>query len=106
MSDPKQCRSKDRMKDLQCQGIPSHKGPHWAYDAGGHLIQWKNKKEKDPEWKNIACAWIPPGAKRYISPEVMDKHHYMTIWAKEERKKRREQRRNAKTRETGNRRSK
>ena len=90
MKDPKQCRSNDSMKDVRCQGIPGHTGPHWAYDEGGHLIQWVNKKEKDPKWKNIACSWIPPGHKSWISPVVMDKHHYITIWAREERKKRNE----------------
>ena len=91
----KQCKSNDRLKDLQCQGIPGHKGAHWAYDAGGHLIRWVNKREKDQKWKNIACSWTPPGHATYISPEVMDKYHYLTIWAREERKKRRKQKRNS-----------
>ena len=90
---PKQCRSHDRMKDLQCQGMPKHKGPHWAYDAAGHLIRWANKKEKDLEWKRIAVSWTPPGHKSYISPEEMDKYQYLTIWVKEERRRRRESRR-------------
>lgn len=90
MKEPKQCRSNDRLKDVRCQGVPGHKGPHWAYDEAGHLIRWVNTKEKDPKWKNIACSWTPPGHKTYVSPEKMDKHYYMTIWAKEERKRRRE----------------
>lgn len=90
MKDPKQCRSKDTLKDVRCQGVPGHKGPHWAYDAGGHLIRWVNKNEKDPKWKNIACSWTPPGHKRWISPLVMDRYQYLTIWAREIRKERRE----------------
>ncbi len=82
MKNPKQCVSTDRLKDVRCQGIPGHKGCHWAYDQGGQLIRWKNKKEKDPRWKHIACEWTPSTCKTWISPAVMDKHHYMTIWAK------------------------
>ena len=87
---PKQCRSKDSLKDVRCQGVPLHKGAHWAYDEGGHLIRWVNKREKDPKWKNIACSWTPPGHKSYISPVIMAAHHYITIWAKKERRLRHE----------------
>lgn len=87
---PRQCKSNEFIKDLRCQGIPNHTGPHWAYDPGGHLIQWANKREKsDPKWENIACSWIPPEHSTWISPVKMDKHHYLTIWAKNERKRRR-----------------
>ena len=103
MSSPRQCKSKDFFKDLRCQGLPGHKGPHWGYDAGGHLIQWVNKKARDPKWKNIACSWIPPGSKGWISPINMDKYHYLTIWAETERKKRNDKRRNAKNGKTRNR---
>jgi len=92
---PKQCKSFDRLKDLRCQGIPGHDGPHWGYDAGGHLIQWRNKKDKSPEWKQIGCIWIPPGSNRWISPVDMDKHYYLTIYAKNAK------RRNAKVKKTG-----
>jgi hypothetical protein len=89
MAGPKQCRSEDKLKDVRCQGIPGHKGPHWAYDEGGHLIRWVNKLEKDPRWKNVACSWTPPGHKSYIPPTIMNAHHYITIWARNERKLRR-----------------
>lgn len=92
MSNPKQCRSNDRLKNVQCQGIPAHKGPHWAYDPKGTLIRWVNKREKDPAWKNVACSWTPAGHKTWISPLDMDKHCYLTIWARAERKRRREKR--------------
>lgn len=101
MLKPKQCRSNEQLKDLQCQGIPNHEGAHWAYDPGGDLILWKNKKDKDPKWRNIGCMWIPPGAKGYISPEDMYKNYYLNIWANAERKRRRDQRRNAQARKAG-----
>ena len=88
MSHPKQCRSHDWLKKVHCQGVPRHTGPHWAYDSAGHLIRWKNKKDKDPKWKNIACSWSPPEHKSWISPLDMDKYCYLTIWAEAERKKR------------------
>ena len=106
MSNPKQCKSNDNLKELRCQGIPNHKGPHWGYDAKGTLIQWANKKEKDPKWKNICCSWTPPGHHNWISPLDMDKYCYFTIWAETERKKRRDKKRNVKTGKTGNGRSK
>jgi len=89
------------MKDGRCQGVPNHKGPHWSYDLGGQLIQWVNKKEHDPKWRNIGCSWTPPGHKNWISPVDMAKHHYITIWAREERKRRRDKARNTKTKKTG-----
>lgn len=88
MCKPRQCMSEDRMKDVRCQGIPRHEGPHWAYDEGGQLIRWKNKRDKDPMWKHIGCSWTPSTHKTWIHPSVMNKHHYMTIWAAAEKKKR------------------
>ena len=85
-NNPRQCKSKDLMHDSRCQGIPNHKGPHWAYDSGGQLIQWVNKKDRCAEWKNIACRWIPPGYKTWISPVDMINQHYITIWANNEKK--------------------
>lgn len=87
MNEPKQCKSNDGLRKLQCQGCPRHTGPHWAYDPKGCLIQWRNKKEKDPKWKHIGCSWTPPGHMNYISPEKMIKYCYLDIWAKEQRKK-------------------
>jgi hypothetical protein len=98
-SKPVQCESKDFMKSVRCQGIPRHNGPHWAYDEGGHLVQWKNGKDKDPKWERIGCRWIPPGNGMWISPLEMNQYHYLTIWATNERNKRR----NAENGKTGKR---
>lgn len=83
----RQCKSHEGMKELDCQGVSGHLGPHWAYDPLGELILWKNKQDKDdPEWKRIACAWIPPGAKTYIHPKVMYKKSYLYARVEQDRK--------------------
>lgn len=105
MSRPKQCKSLEIFKELQCQGVPGHCNCHWAYDPGGHLIQWVNKKEKDPRWKHVACSWTPPEHQGWISPINMVKYHYLTIWAEQEMAKR-DKKGNVKSGKTRNRRSK
>lgn len=62
-------------------------GHPWIYDPEGQLIRWKNKREKDPKWKCIACSWTPPTSQTWISPVEMNKYHYMTIWGQEINKK-------------------
>jgi hypothetical protein len=73
------------MKKLDCQGVAGHEGAHWAYSPLGELIQWKNKKDKDPLWKKIACSWIPPDSKTYIHPKVMYKQSYLCAMIEQER---------------------
>ena len=82
-----QCRSSNFMKNLRCQGCRGHDGPHWAYDAHGSLIRWKNKKDKDPKWKKIASEWIPPGHEKWVSPVEMYQFYYIHIYAEKTRQK-------------------
>lgn len=103
MKEPRQCKSLAGIYKCRCQGVPKHTGVHWAYNEGGSLIQWVNKKEKDPHWKHIGLKLIPPGHKTWISPVKLYEYHYITIWAEEERERRREHRRNAKARKVGKR---
>lgn len=73
----RQCKSKEWFKEMKCQGCSGHNEPHWAFDECGSLILWHNKKDKSPEWKVIACKWIPPDHKNWISPVDMIEKSYI-----------------------------
>ena len=58
-----------------CQGIAEHAGFHWCYDYQGSLCQANPDSNLKPT--DIACGSIPPGHRDYISPEIMQQHHYL-----------------------------
>lgn len=79
----KQCKSKDAISKLQCQGIKGHKGWHWCYRANGWLNQWKRKKDiKGP--MDIAASQTPPDHAMYIHPKdkIDEAFYYYSIWSK------------------------
>ena len=77
----KQCQHKVFIHG-QCQGVKGHQGVHWLYSKAG-WFDWERNK-KDLKCKDVfgACGSIPPGHKRYMTPEKMiDKHcfsHFIT----------------------------
>lgn len=83
----RQCKSNDRLKDLQCQGVEGHEGPHWGYDPIGDFIQWRNKRDKSKEWKNIGASWTPAPHKTYTHPKDMYDKSFRVLRAREANKK-------------------
>lgn len=59
----------------QCQGVKGHSGSHWCYEPSGWLDRSPNKN--DPNSSRF-FEQTPPGHPRYISPEKMLEHHYMS----------------------------
>jgi hypothetical protein len=73
---PRQCPERVTVAG-RCQGVEGHAGNHWCYAGHGSYCYVVNRKGKKLKPWDAAAGMTPPGHKKYVHPEKVQKLFYL-----------------------------